>query len=255
MLLFDTVMQIVGGALLVWLAAVIVRRRLYREYPFFFAYVAFSLLTQVALLCVSRDKLAYFFVYWVAAAVSAVLALLALHEAFHDVFYGFYSFWWFRLIFPGVVAVIAFFSMRHAILNPPAHATKIIAVILSFGSAVSYVQAGLFVMFLLLVVALHVRWRRYPFDIALGFALSTVGEWTAYALRSEFGNKFPLLPRYAPPVAYIFATLVWLWSFSRPVEPEPKLEWTHHISPEQLLAEVKEYTRIMKKLLGRRNDC
>lgn len=255
MRLFDITMQIAAGALLVWLAAVVVRRRLYREYPLFFGYVAFSLLTAVALLCVSSDKQTYFFVYWVAAAVSAVLVLLALHEAFHDVFYGFYSFWWFRLIFPGVVSIVSFFSIRHAMLKPPSGAPRITTVILSLGIAVSYVQAGLFMVFLLLVIALHVRWRRYPFDIALGFALSTVGDWLAYALRSEFVNRYSYVIRYAPPVAYICGTLVWLWSFSRPLEPEPKLEWTHHISPEQLLAEVKEYTRIMKKLLGRRNDC
>lgn len=255
MRLFDILMQILGGTLLLWLAAVMVRRRLHREYSFFFSYIVFALLATALRLSVSGNDRTYFFVYWATEAFFPILVLLALHEAFYDVFFGFYSFRWFWMIFPGVVAIISFFSIRHAILKPLLGMPRITTVVLSLGIAVSYVQAGLFVVFMLLVVALHVRWRRYPFDIALGFALSTVGDWTAFALRSEFGNKFPLVIRYAPPVAYICATLVWLWSFSGPLQPEPKLEWTHDVSPEQLLAEVKEYTRIMKKFLGRRNDC
>lgn len=247
----DILMQIAGGALLVWLAAVMVRRRLHQEYPFFFGYVAFSFLTTVALVCVIGNYKTYFYLYWGAQALNAILVLLALHEAFYDVFFGFYSFRWFWMIFPGVAASISFVCITHAILKPPSGAPQVITVILSLGTAVSYVQAGLFVVFMLLVTALHVRWRRYPFDVALGFAVSTVGEWTAYALRSEFGNKFPHMIRYAAPVAYICATLVWLWSFNGPVAPVPKMEWTHDVSPEQLLAEMKEYTRIMKKFLGK----
>jgi hypothetical protein len=251
MQVFDILMQVVGGALLVLLAAVMIRRRLHREYPFFFAYVAFTLLTTIALFFIISNQETYFHVYWATEALNVTLAVLALHEAYYEVFYAFYSFRRFWMIFPGVVIMISAVCITHAMLQPPTGAPLITTVILSLGTAVSYVQAGLFVVFLVLVAALHVRWRRYPFDIALGFAVSTLGEWTAFALRSEFGNKFPHMTRYASPVAYICATLVWLWSFSGRLAPEPKMQWTQDVSPEQLLAQMKEYTRIMKKLLGK----
>lgn len=251
--LFDRLLLVTGGGLLFALAVMMVRRRLHREYPFFFVYVCFWILASVSQLWVSGDSKAYSYVYWGSNAINVILVLLALHEAFRDVFYGFFSFWWFRLIFPGVVALISLFSIRHAILKPPAQATRVTAVILSLGTAASYVQAVLFVVFILLVVVLHMRWRRYPYDIALGFAVSTMGDWTAFALRSGFGNKYPSVIRYAPPVAYICATVIWLWSFSGKFEPEPKLAWRQDVTPEQLLAEVKEYIRMMRKLLGRRN--
>lgn len=252
MKVFDIGIQIFGGGLLVWLAAVIARRKLHREYPFFFAYILFTILATGIRVSASGNERTYFFVYWSSDAIFAVLALLALHEAFRDVFYGFFCFWWFRLIFPGFVALISFFSIRHAILSPP-HATRITAIILSAGTAVNYVQAGLFGIFILLVVVLHVRWRRYPYDIALGFAVATVGEWVAFALRSEFGTKYAHVFRYAPPVAYIAATLIWLRSFSGKFEPEPRLQWQQDITPQQLVAEVKDYIRIMRKVLGKRN--
>lgn len=254
----DILLPVIGSGLLLALAVSIVRHRLQREYPFFFTYVAFSLLTSISIFAiifwVSGNGKSYSSVYWATEAVNAVLALLALHEAFRDVFYAFYSFWSFRLIFPGFVALISFFSVRHAILKPPAQASSTTtAVIVGAGITVNWVQAGLFLLFMLLVVGLHVRWRRYPYDIALGFAVSTAGEWVAFALRSEIGTKYIHVMRYAPPVAYILATLIWLRSFGGRFEPEPRLQWRQDISPQQLLAEVKEYIRIMRKVLGKRN--
>lgn len=249
----DILLPVIGSALLLALSVIMVRRRLQREYPFFFAYVVFVLLSSVAVFSLSGHAKIFFRLYWATEPVNAVLALLALHEAFRDVFYGFFSFWWFRLIFPSAVALISFFSIRHAILNPPAQATRVAAIILSVGTAVNWVQAGLFAIFMLLVVVLHVRWRRYPYDMALGFAVATIGDWIAFALRSEFGTKYANVTRYAPPVAYILATLIWLRSFSGRFEPEPRLQWRQDISPQQLLAEVKEYIRIMRKVLGKRN--
>lgn len=254
MRLLDTFLSVGGSGLLLALAVIMVRRRLHREYPFFFTYVVFVLLFSVAAFSLSGNAKVVFRLYWASEIVNAILALLALYEAFRDVFYGFFCFWWFRLIFPGAVALISFFSIRHAILRPPAEAThRVTAVILSVGTAVNYVQAGLFGIFILLVIVLHARWRRYPYDIALGFAVSTVGEWVAFALRSEIGTKYNYIFRYAPPVAYIVATLIWLRSFGARFEPEPRLQWRQDVTPQQLLAEVQEYIRIVRKVLGRRN--
>lgn len=223
-LLLDILIQIGGGALLIWLATVIARRRLHLEYPFFFSYIVFTLFATGIRLAVSVNAPTYFFVYWASEPFFAILTLLALHEAFYDVFHRFYSFWWFRLIFPGVVVVIFVFAIRHAILQPLVHAPRFMSVIFTVDTAFSYVQFGLLVIFMLLGAGLHLRWRGYPFAVTLGFAVSSLGDWTAFLVRAEFGTKYSNVFRYAPPTAFLCATIVWLWSFSGKLEPDPKLE-------------------------------
>jgi hypothetical protein len=253
MRIFDVLSLATGTALLLALVVVMVRRRLHREYKFFFAYVVLTLLNASFLLAVSGNSKSYYYAYWVTELFSDILSLLALHEAFYECFYGFYLFWWFRLIFPGVVTIVIAISLGNAMLKAVAWRAPFGYLIFSLDSAVSYVKAGIFLAFILLVVVLHVRWRRYPYDIALGFAVSSLGTLVSYALWSK-GSRYALIVRYAAPLTYILATGIWLWSFAGRFEPAPRPEWRHDLTPAQLLEQMKEYIRTMKKAVGKRND-
>ncbi len=243
--------MLTSAGLLLAVAVMLVRGGLRREYRSFFAYLVFTLLNTMVRLSVIGNYRMYFYEYWYTEPVSAVLMLLALHEAFQEVFKAFYLFWWFRMIFPTVVAIIAFFSIRRAFVKPLSMAPRFMSVIFSIDSGLTYIQVGVFVVFMFLVMALHVRWRRYPYDITLGFAVAAMGEWTSYLLRSEFWSaKYARAARYAPSFTYLLASVIWLWSFSRKREPEPRLEWRDEVTPEQLLQEVRQYVRIMKRGMG-----
>lgn len=233
------------------LASTLLRRKLFYEFPFFFTYICFAILAAIARLSVSGDYPMYFKVFWATAALYDILALFALHEAFREVFLPFYAvWWWFRLLFPGTVGFAALIQIRRAILNPPIQATPLIAAILSFGRVINWVEAALFGLFFVLVLLLGVRWRSYPFGIVEGFGLSALGSLIAYGLRSEFGTKYGSFAKYAPPVAYIVGVLVWLDTFLRQPDPEVAHAWRDRITPEQLLAEAREYIRLLKRFLG-----
>jgi hypothetical protein len=68
--------------------------------------------------------------------------------------------------------------------------------------------------------------------------------------RSVFGTKLNVVWSYAHSVAYILAVILWLNTFLRPPEPEP--QWRLKITPEQLLDEMRQYSKILGKLRGRR---
>ena len=122
--------------------------------------------------------------------------MLALHEAFRDVFVAFYERWWFWLVLPGIVAVLSAVFIGAVLLHAPAQASQIIAVIISFGKVVNYVRAGVFAAFFLLVWLLMGKgWRNQPFGIVLGFAVSAVGSAAAYQARSVFGTPPTRQPR------------------------------------------------------------
>src|SRR5436305_380939 len=61
--------------------ALLLRRKYYRQFPFFAVYIAYSI-SMTPLRIVGEAHHSYFLLYWVTEAISGVLELLALQEAF-----------------------------------------------------------------------------------------------------------------------------------------------------------------------------
>lgn len=218
----DILLPVTGCGLLLALIIIMVRRKLHREYRFFFFYVVFSFFSAILFsLTVSNEK-TYSYIYWISDGVSVIFVLLALHEVFRDIFHGFYSFWWFRLIFPSAVVVMCLLAARRTLISPRS-TQPLMSAIFYLSGAFSLIPCGIFLVFMLLVMGLRVRCRRIPYYIALGFAVSSMGDWMLYSLLS--GYKYTLTARYLPPAAYMCATLIWLWSFSGKFVSQPELKW------------------------------
>ncbi|MBZ5534210.1 MAG: hypothetical protein LAO20_22520 [Acidobacteriia bacterium] len=225
----------------------IFRRRVFWQFPFFFAYTGYSVVATATLLAVSSHYSAYFIVFWINEAGLALFAVLALREVFRRVFLGFYAqFRWFRLLFPtviGLIFVLVFWLLgyhRQAKIHPP------IRMILLLGISVNFIQAGLFCLFTSIARSFHLRWRFAPLGIILGFAISGVGSAIAYWTRSEFVTKFAIVSNYASPVAYLLAIAVWLDTFLRP-EPEPK--WISTATMRQVAEEIRQDTMMLNKIV------
>lgn len=245
----DLILTLIGPILTAWLVVLFVRRKLHREFPLFFLYLIVSVLVPVSRLAVRDNYPTFFKVIWSTEALYAVLVLLALGEVFRKVFAAFYqrrSFW---LFFPLVVAAIFAIAIAFHLGSPPVQASPLISLILTLGTAVSLVQVAIFCLFFLLVWFHGIHWRDYPFGIVLGFAIIALGYLWGNWSRSIFGTKFNTFFGYAPAVAYIVAVIVWLDIFLRP-QFEPK--WRLRITPEQLLDEVNQYSKILQRLLGGR---
>jgi hypothetical protein len=246
----DILLTLVGPVLGVCLATLLVRRRLHREFPFFFLYISSSIFIGVIRVCVSGNYQLFFIVTWGTEALYIILALLALHEVFRKVFAAFYERRWFWLFFPSVVIAISVLAVIYRLGSPPAQANEVISLIISLGMAVNLVQALLFVLFFALVWFNGIGTREYPFGIVMGFAAIAIVTFAADWARSEFGTRLNIVSSYAPAVAYILAVILWLNTFLRPPEPEP--QWRLKITPEQLLDEMRQYSKILGKLRGRR---
>jgi hypothetical protein len=245
----DIFSGLIAPALEIWLLSIFFRRRLYREFPFFFTYIVSSILIAISRLSVAHNYQVYFNIFWATAVIYGILALLALYEVFHWVFLEYYSYWrWFRLVFPGVVTLVLLLSLWYAFKHPPVQASPVISMVLVFGLAVNFIQIGLFLLFFGLVKLFDLSWWTYSFSIVLGFAVAATGSAGAYLLRSDFGTKFNTLVTYAPPVSYIVAVLLWLIVFRR---PEPETKWTLQITPEEALKEVTSYIELLKKVRAR----
>src|SRR5205085_10413849 len=180
------------------LVVLLLRRKAHKEFPFFFAYTIYSVIaTTLQILTISHYRI-YFVAFWCTNAGFAVLAVLALHEVFRQVFALFYDDWWFAWLFPGAVALICLTTVWYWFEHPPVQAPRIIGLILSMGMAVNIVRAMLFGLFFVLVAHSRLRWRSYPFGIVGGFAILSLGAWATYWARSEFGTQLNPLARAVP---------------------------------------------------------
>jgi len=248
----DLFVSLAGAALVVCLALLLVLFKLYKKYPVFFAYTLFSVTATIIGFSARNNYQIYFKVFWATEAIHAVLALLALHEAFRSVFAMDYQDWpWFWMVFPAAVTLLSAVFIGDTLLHPPAQASPIVALILSFGTVVNCVKGGLFVLFAILAwILLGQTWPTYPFGVVFGFAVSALGSGTAYWMISIFGNKFNSLGKYGPPVAYILAVLIWIGSCFLP--PEPEKRWTGLHDPEEALATMRQYLKALNRIMGKK---
>jgi len=246
------VLQLIGVVLLTVLAALLFKRKSYAKFPFFCTYVLFSISSTLVQMSVAANYQLYFKVFWATEALDALFTLLALHEAFHDVFILDYRDWpWFWMVFPGAVAVLSVFFIGNALFHPPAQAASpLVVFVLSFATVVNCVTGGLFFMFLALAwLLMGESSPTYPYGVVVGFAVSAAGSLAALWLRSIFGTEFNSLAKYSPPVSYILAVLIWIACCFLP--PEPANRWAGFNGPEKNLATVRQYMKALKRIVGK----
>jgi len=242
------ILSLTSSGLIFGLIVLFLKRRLYAQFPWFFVYLVSSIVITAVRLPFRDDYLTFFKVFWSTEAVYALLALLALHEIFRKVFLAFYLFRWFWLVFPSAVVAIILITSKGLVLAPP-KAPIIVRLVLAIGVTAKYIEAGMFVVFVVLAFVLNVAWRDQGFGIVQGFAISALGTWLSYSIRSRFGIKVGALATYGPPVAYIVAVVLWIATFLRREEPAAVETWTLSVTPDELLAEVRRYTKFLERLI------
>jgi hypothetical protein len=222
-----------------------------KQFPAFFAAISLSVIGTITTVAVRNNDYVYLRAFWIIEALYVVLAFLALLEIFKSVFSGFYHIPWFRFLFPAIGVVMVCTAVIRSLLKPPAQASRAFTVIIFMELAVRFLQIGILFLFFALVQFFHMRWKQRPFGIALGFGISAAGFLVVFLLRSEFGTKLDYVVRIAPPIAYTLAVVVWLLTFIAPEQDHPLQGPPPALTPEEMLAEVRQYSSTVKKILKR----
>jgi len=154
------------------LAIVMLRRKLYKEFPAFFTYVIANILIygiQLPVYYWLHDF--YFCAYWLSEALNVILAFRIIHEVFLDVFrpypalkdLGTALFKWAAVIM--ILVSVVVISLIPAWEDPLSKSVLVVQ------RGVNVVQCGLVVFLLAFCKNLGVSWRRLSFGIALGFGI------------------------------------------------------------------------------------
>ncbi|HEU4415345.1 MAG TPA: hypothetical protein VFT65_11230 [Candidatus Angelobacter sp.] len=245
----ELVLALIGTGLQAFLCLLFLLKRVHGQFHWFFAYTSFSMASTFLGLIVRNNPTLYFYIYWACEAGYVFLAFFSLQEAFRSVFRNFYSMRWFRCLFPSIGALLITIALLRTFLQPKPARSMVTIALFTLEIMVGLLQFAMFVGFVFLVRFFQLRWRQHALGVILGFGIAAAGTLIAYLLRSEFGTKFDPVVRIAPPIAYIMAVLVWLATFLRAEPSQPSTAAA--ITPEQMISELRRYTRVAKGVLGR----
>ena len=247
---FELFLALTPTVLQMLLVALLVRRAMHWRLRFFFVYTLFSIVRQLVGVLLLKNYY-YFSYYWASEAISVLLIFLALYEVFRLVFRNFYQIPGFSLLFPAIGVVMLVIAGLRAIFWPPTDTDRLITTVIVLEISVGFLQVGVFALFFLLVRFFRTRGRQYAFGVALGFGIIAAGTLTIFLLRSEIGTKFNIIVRHTPAVAYIIAVMVWLLTFIKSQPRHPWQEGEPALNPEELITELRHYTKVAKGVLRR----
>jgi hypothetical protein len=194
------------------LVGIMLRRGLHRTFPVFFAYTAFEVLDFLILFPVFRSAniMAYFYAYWISAAISLAIGFKVIHEIFLDVLrpypnlkdLGTLLFKWAALVML-LVAMVVTAASQAGTDTPLAQAVIIVQ------RCVRVTQCGLILFLLFFSRHLGVSWRQPSFGIALGFGGFASVELLVLALFTG-GQIHPPTLSLINTTAYSLAILTWM---------------------------------------------
>src|SRR5262252_3696233 len=153
---------------LLLLVALFLRRRIYRELPFFFLFILYDLLAGPARYAASHGhRRLYFYVFWFTEFAGFFVVVLALYEvSLKRLFPGFFRFRFYRFLFPLMAIIIPILSIQIA-LQASDKRNALLMTMRGYDAARSVVL----VFVVALMILMGRTWRRYDFGILFGFAV------------------------------------------------------------------------------------
>jgi hypothetical protein len=218
----DDVLVIVGLVLQLALLAILIRGKHYRHFPFFSVYIAYAIAVSGLFLWVMSYPRLFFPLYWITEAVSGVLQLLALHEAFKpslEMYYKLYRWTWVIPLL--IVALIVGSALWRGGYHPVGQGrfVNLAAGAYAFEIGVRVLEVGVFVLALKLAQRKdHPIGQQHPFGIVIGFGVAAsaalLADLVGLKFAFKFGHVFDIIFRYMPASGYIAAAAAWLIAFA-----------------------------------------
>ena len=210
---------------MVCLAAMMVRRKLQKEFPLFFAFVV----VQVADFAISfftyhRSQQLYFYAYWTLAAVGILFGFGVLYEVFTAVFRPFADLREFGgVLFRWAAVVLAAAALLIASSSGPFPGWRVFGVILNGVRSVEIMQCGLVLLMLLCSSYLGITLRHRIFGVALGFGVTAAMDLIAVVVFANFGWQSQTFFQISRMLAYNLSALLWMgYVYAGEVERRPE---------------------------------
>ncbi|HEV3316865.1 MAG TPA: hypothetical protein VG488_07860 [Candidatus Angelobacter sp.] len=229
--------------MLTTLAVVLVWRKLYQRFPWFFCYIVInSLIGVVRFIALPRltDK-AYSDLYWRLSIVASTFAIAAVYEVFlRRLFVGFYNVRFFRYLFPFAGVIISLATIFIALT--PDNSSFIFA---TADRTLVFVRVALLGFFVVLMLLMGRDWTRYEMGIAFGFGVLTAASFFVSAMwfRAHY-----LGMSYVPLFAWDISCVIWLIAFGGGKGEEKAGLTSESLNPETI-HQVRTWEAVLKNWL------
>jgi len=198
------------------LAVVLCKRRLYREFPIFLAYVLYEIVEFILLFGLRSvpgvTEKQYANAFCATLLFSIALRFGLVEEVSRDLFRDS------RILkvtarrsLQCVTGLLLVMGVLLAVYAPSDGSFRLIAGILVVNRGAAMVQCGLLIFLLLFSRFLGLSWHRPAFGIALGLGVLTSVDFATYALRVEFFSDVTReVLNYLTTGAYLVCVLTWI---------------------------------------------
>jgi len=228
---------------LVFLVVLMLRKKLHREFPVFFAFVAAECVDSwIAMPIKAISYKAFFIEYYVVAAITTILGFAVLREVFLHIFRPYDALRNFgKMLFRWSAAVLILIATVMTISSAPLTSAPIVNFILTLDRSVRLMQCGLVIFLYLFARQLGLTERHRVFGISVGFGVFASVHLMTVTLTALFPAVTSSHAMYLLNVPYQLAWMVtvmlWTLYMYRP-EPERRratvLElpesWNHTLS-------------------------
>jgi len=231
------------------LAVVLCKRRLYRQYPVFLAYVLFEI-AEFILLFALHSGLGltsgqYAYAYSATLMMSIALRFGVIDEVAKDLFReSQFLKLTARRSLQGLTALLLAVGVLLAVYAPGNNSAKWFAGIFVVNRGAAMIQSGLLFSLLLFARFLGVSWRNSAFGIALGLGILTSVDLAYSALRAEFISEVGTdILDLLVTGTYLVCVSIWVRYM---LAPEPKPASLTVVSRD----EVETWNTELQRLLG-----
>jgi hypothetical protein len=161
---------------LLLIAAVMIRRKLYRDFPIFFAYTLWVAILGLILFALDQSPsisaVRYWQVYWMDSIACIILRFGMIWEIFAHVFQPYPALWEFgKLVFRWAAVVLLLVAVAVAVYSPSPEGLWILSGVYVVDRTISIVQSGLLLFLFMFSSYFGLSWRSYIFGIASGLGI------------------------------------------------------------------------------------
>ncbi len=207
------VLWLAGPVLQLVLIVVLLRTKLARQFPFFFAYTVYEIASNAVLFGLYRGQYgkSYFYTFWICRALSILMGFGALYEIFafalrpytglRDL--GMMMFRWAALLLLLISGVMAGSGASSQL----ASVTK---TLVNLELSMGVMQFGLLMFMFICASSLGLSWRTPAFGIALGFGISAASELLVSSLKAHLWRGWDVSLNLLGSAAYDVSVVLWL---------------------------------------------
>ncbi len=240
-----------------------VRHKLHRLFPVFFAYIcfqilAFGILFPMSSQWVSASYQLFFYSYWSCAAINLVLGFMVIYEIFLDVFRPYYTLKDLgTVLFKWAALVMSLVGFVVAASSPTGDQGPIVQAVITVTRCVRVSQVGLVLFLLVFARYLGVSWKQHSFGLSVGLGLSSGVELGTLAFHVS-GHASQVSVHLINLVAYNISILVWLgYALVKSPERAPGAElftpnrWERSLTEIQRPAQVDSLIPMFENMVDR----